>query len=40
MGVSPFIIIHLVNGHNFWALVLFVLAGGQRWARWAAGTLA
>jgi len=27
MVFLPFIIIHLVNGHNFWALVLFVLAG-------------
>lgn len=27
MVFLPFIIIHLVNGHYFWALILFVLAG-------------
>ena len=27
MVFLPFIIIHLVNGHYFWALTLFVLAG-------------
>lgn len=27
MMFLPFIIIHLVNGHYFWALILFVLAG-------------